>query len=356
MSGKKQQLGQFYTTNYAYILDQITIPPNITAIVEPFAGKGDLIQFIKQTGRVFDLEYYDIDPKFEGTIKRDTIQNPPSYLNKFIVSNPPYLARNKSSNKQLFDLYNTNDLYKCVIIEIIRQRPLGGILIIPLNFWSSIRASDSSLRKAFLEVFQVIRVNVFEESVFDDTDYAVCSFLFVAAKQPAAAQNSSDTIPFTIYPQKKQFHFKLNVSNNYTIGGELYQLPQNNTYKIGRLIQGMQSSTNMLLKCIDNNIHNRLCLSMIPDDEIFYDKTKDRSERSYATITIEPAVSIDQQKKIVDHFNNFITIQREKYNSMFLTNYRESNSIARKRISFDLAYQIISFLLLELQPSTLACN
>lgn len=266
MSGNKQQLGQFYTTNYEYILDQIMIPPNITLIVEPFAGKGDLIQFIKQTGRSFDLEYYDIDPQFEGTIQQDTIQNPPSYLNKFIVSNPPYLARNKSSNKQLFDLYNTNDLYKCFIIEIIRQRPLGGILIIPLNFWSSIRASDSSLRKTFLDVFQVIRVNVFEESVFDDTDYAVCSFLFVA-KQPPATQHT-DVIPFIIYPQKKQFDFVLNASNNYTIGGELYQLPQNNDYKIGRLIQGMQPNTNMLLKCIDNNIHNRLCLSMIPDSEI----------------------------------------------------------------------------------------
>jgi hypothetical protein len=354
MSGNKQQLGQFYTTNYAYILDQITIPPNITKIVEPFAGKGDLIQFIKQTGRSFDLEYYDIDPQFEGTINQDTIQNPPSYRNKFIVSNPPYLARNKSSNKQLFDLYNTNDLYKCVIIEIIRQRPLGGILIIPLNFWSSIRASDSSLRKTFLDVFQVIRVNVFEESVFDDTDYAVCSFQFVA-KQNAAAQHT-DAIPFIIYPQKKRFDFVLNASNNYTIGGELYQLPQNNDYKIGRLIQGMQPSTNMLLKCIDNNIHNRLCLSMIPDSEIFYDKTKNRSERSYASITIEPAISVEHQKKLVDYFNNYITIQREKYNSLFLTNYRESNSIARKRISFDLAYQIIGFLLLDLQPSPPACN
>lgn len=353
-SGNKQQLGQFYTTNYEYILDQITIPSNITKIVEPFAGNGDLIQYIKKTGRSFELEHYDIDPKIEGTIKQDTIQNPPSYLNKFIVSNPPYLARNKSSNKQLFDLYNTNDLYKCFIIEIIRQRPLGGILIIPLNFWSSIRASDSSLRKTFLDVFQVIRVNVFEESVFDDTDYAVCSFLFVA-KQSCAVQQSK-TIPFIIYPQKKQFNFELNVSNNYTIGGELYQLPQNSAYKIGRLIQGMQPSTNMLLKCIDNNIHNRLCLSMIPDSEIFYDKTKNRSERSYASITIEPAISVEHQKKLVDHFNNYITIQREKYNSLFLTNYRESNSIARKRISFDLAYQIIGFLLRDLQSSTPACN
>lgn len=31
-------LGQFYTTHYAHILQGLTIPPNETRIVEPFAG------------------------------------------------------------------------------------------------------------------------------------------------------------------------------------------------------------------------------------------------------------------------------------------------------------------------------
>jgi hypothetical protein len=35
----------------------------------------------------------------------------------------------------------------------------------------------------------------------------------------------------------------------------------------------------------------------------------------------------------------------DKYNSLFLTNYRESKKIARKRISFDLAYKIVGMLL-----------
>jgi hypothetical protein len=44
-------------------------------------------------------------------------------------------------------------------------------------------------------------------------------------------------------------------------------------------------------------------------------------------------------------FNNLLTEYRNKYNSLFLTNYRESHDIARKRISFDLVYQIVSYLL-----------
>jgi hypothetical protein len=350
MQKNKQRLGQFYTTNYEYILDEITIPSNITQIIEPFVGKGDLLHFIKRNGTNYELEHFDIDPKIEGTTQQDTIKNPPSYRNKFVITNPPYLARNKSANKELFDLYDTNDLYKCFMIEIIRQAPSGGVLIIPLNFWSSIRASDTKLRQNFLDIFKVIRVNVFEEAVFDDTSYAVCSFQFVAK---TAAAEVDEPIPFVIYPQKKMFLFQLNASNNYTIGGELYKLPPNNGYRIGRLIQDMTPSTNILLKCIDNNMNNRLGLVMIPDSEIFYDRTKDRSERSYATITIDPPISIETQKKLVHDFNEFINTNREKYNSLFLTNYRESNTIARKRISFDLAYQIIGYLLLhDLPPPT----
>ena len=39
---------------------------------------------------------------------------------------------------------------------------------------------------------------------------------------------------------------------------------------------------------------------------------------------------------------------REKYQSLFLCNYRESKDIARKRISFDLIYDICGFILEDL--------
>lgn len=338
MSDKKQ-LAQFYTTNYTYILKGIIIPKNVKNIIEPFVGNGDLLKFIPPNKK-YNIEKYDIDPKIAGAVKQDTIKTPPDYNNKFVITNPPYLARNKSSNKNLFDLYNTNDLYKCFMIELTRQNPIGGILIIPLNFWSSIRKSDTELRKLFIDKFQVLRVNVFEEQVFNDTHYAVCSFIFIKR-----AFNSDYIIPFTIFPNMKEYNFSLNLENNYTIGGEIYKLPINSQYKIGRLIKGMKSSTNIKLKCIDDNITHKLGLSIIDDKDIYYDNTDNKTERSYASITIDPAISLDAQKKIVENFNKFLEIEREKYNSLFLTNYRESNSIARKRISFDLVYNIISYLL-----------
>ena len=47
-------------------------------------------------------------------------------------------------------------------------------------------------------------------------------------------------------------------------------------------------------------------------------------------------------------FNEKIESYRTKYNSLFLTNYRESSkNYSRKRISFDLAYNIIAQILEE---------
>ena len=58
----KQKLGQFYTTNYDYILQNLYIPENIITIVEPFAGNGDLLNFIKNKDN-YKIESKDIARK-----------------------------------------------------------------------------------------------------------------------------------------------------------------------------------------------------------------------------------------------------------------------------------------------------
>jgi hypothetical protein len=56
---------------------------------------------------------YDIDSKTEGVVLQDTLKTPPDYTNAWVLTNPQYLARNKTSDKEQFDKYDTNDLYKC---------------------------------------------------------------------------------------------------------------------------------------------------------------------------------------------------------------------------------------------------
>ena len=338
----KQKLGQFYTTNYDYILQNLYIPENIIKIIEPFAGNGDLLNFIKDKDN-YNIECYDIEPKKDYIIQKNTILDPPNFNNSFILTNPPYLARNKSNDKELFDKYKTNDLYKCFIEILILNECLGGILLVPLNFICSIRKNDIDLRKKFISKYNIITLNIFEEQVFEDTTYTICSFQFEKKEQ-------EKEIKVYIYPSNINFNIKLNKNNNYTIGGDIYNLEQNDKYKIDRatrLYDNKDNFTNILVKCIDDNINNKIGLKIV-DDKIrdkYIDNTPKLSARSYAILVIKPKITIIQQQKLVELFNNFLNEKRNNCNSLFLSNYRESKEIARKRISFTLVYEICNYLL-----------
>jgi hypothetical protein len=344
----KQKLGQFYTTNYNYILQSFSIPNNIKNIIEPFAGNGDLINFLDKNK--YNIECYDIEPKKKYIIKRDTLINPPDYNNKYILTNPPFLARNKNKDKTIYDKYKQNDLYKCFIQIIINSNCLGGIIIVPLNFICSIRKNDIELRKQFVNKYNITKLNIFEESVFNDTKYSICSIQFIKYN------NSNNITKCIIYPYKKQIDFTLTEKNNYMIGGKIYNIPINNKYNIDRatrLTKNKNCITNILLKCIDDNLNNKIRLKFINNSknknyssiDKYIDYTKNLTFRSYAILVIEPQIDINKQKKLIKKFNKLLNKYRDKYNSLFLTNYRESNSIARKRISFSLSFKICNYLL-----------
>jgi len=338
---KKKQLGQFYTTNYEYILQNLNIPDNVNDIVEPFCGQGDLIKFVEKFNKTYNIECFDIEPKNDelNIIKQDTLLNPPDFNNKFVITNPPYLARNKSKDKTYYEKYDENDLYKCFIKILTENVCVGGILIIPLNFWTTIRKNDIALRKIFLNKYKINRLNIFEENVFDDTSYTICAFQF-----EYKTNIEYDNISTYIYPNNIQINLILNENNNYTIGGEIYQLK--GTAKIERLTSKNKHkiNTNLLLKCLDDDQNKQISLSY--NDKHYIDDTPNLSARCYATLIIEPEIDVEKQKKLIIDFNSFMKKNRNLYHSLFLTNYRESKGgHSRKRISFALAYNIISYLL-----------
>ena len=372
---KKSKLGQFYTTNYKHILQNLTIPESETCIIEPFAGAGHLLNFLddskwsnsnSNSNSKYTIEAYDIDPKNDNIVKRDTLNSPPEYSNKFVLTNPPYLARNKSNTKSLFDKYKTNDLYKCFIKQLILDPCNGGIIIIPLNFWCSIRKADIELRRDFLKIYNIITVNIFEEQVFEDTGYTTCSFLFVNNNTNFLFVNNNtnnennkldlelklennnkyiDVYVFGLKNSKTHLNIELNSENNYTFGGHIYNLEQCEKIQIERLThknKNNENITNILLKCIDDSAKNKICLSITKDSERYIDNSPNLSARSYATLIISPKLNHEQQLKLVELFNSYLAVERQKYHSLFLTNYRENG---RKRISFSLAFEIINYLI-----------
>ena len=179
------------------------------------------------------------------------------------------MARNKSKDKTVFDKYEVNDLYKCFLQELIIRNPCaGGIVIIPTNFWCSRRESDLRLRQQFLQTYIIKHVNFFEETVFQDTDYSVCSFQF--SRRVDQCTTDQHEINMTIFPEKKYLHAILHRDNFYMVGGEIFRLPHNQQYEITRWtrLNRERTPTQLLVKCIDDDTPIHMSISEEPLTQI----------------------------------------------------------------------------------------
>ena len=325
---KKSQYGQFYTTNSQYIIGNLLNDlPKDLVVVEPFCGQGDLL--------IFENEYeiYDIDPKLDNCERRDTLNNPPNYEGKLVVTNPPFLAKNKNKDKSLYKKYGVGDLYKASIKSILNCS--GGILIVPLNFFCD---EDSSIRELFFSKFDLIRLNVFEETVFDDTTYTICSFSF----NPKKIKSDVNIIECNFFPSNEIRNFELKKSSGYRIGSEFLDIiDSQKNIGIKRLVVGGKPNSNLYLRAIDTGADSGRISLMISEGH-FYGK---ESDRTFATLVMDKVYTKQQEKKICHEFNSILEKYRKKYNSMFLTNYRNSSTYARKRISFDVSYKLISYII-----------
>ena len=355
-SGKKTK-GQFYTVNSKYILDGLQGPPENTQIIEPFAGKGDLIEWLTNPFMIGDrqsdnnkdqIEAYDIDPKKEGIIRRDTLLDPPDYTDKWIITNPPYLARNKCDIKTVFDKYDTNDLYKCFITSLTQKNACkGGIFIIPVGFFLSPRDIDVRCRNNFLSMYRLTKVKYFEEDVFPDTSTTVVAFSFEKSQILLTEQ----TVEWILMPSGKTQNFTLSAANDWIIGGDIYNLPitnPNQNIKIRRYVEGQTIKPDEQLTCLtltaldSGKEAGRICLEYKEG----YKYNAKESSRAYATLCIQGIkLSVEQQIDISTRFNKIIEDKRAETWSLFLPQFRESKEYARKRIPFELAYKIVLHLI-----------
>lgn len=337
----KQLNGQFYTVNSSYILDGLPAPPSGVRVVEPFAGKGDLLSWLRAKGS-YTVEAYDIDPKGTGIQQRDTLLHPPDYTGAWILTNPPYLARNKSDRKEIYDLYDTNDLYKCFLLSLCRQRCMGGILILPAGFFLSPRENDAQCRNTFLSRFRLLTVRYFEETVFPDTSTTVVAFAFEAVQSRLEEQE----VEWISLPSAQRRRFRMSAENGWIVGGDIYRLPVADV-RIRRYVEGMvmnegEQLTSMTLSALDSGTSSGRIRLEYREGYVYPAK---ESSRTFATLCSGRLLSAAEQRMICSRFNAFLEEKRNETWSLFLPQYRESKEYARKRIPFELAYTIVRWLL-----------
>lgn len=327
MENIKKELGQFYSKNKELVevfLDEIE---KDDIVIDPFAGEWDLLNLVKN-----EKIGLDIDPKNSNTIKNNSLINVPSYKGKFILTNPPYLSKNKTKEKSIFELYSTDDLYKAFLISLEKDAE-KGIVILPATFWFN--ENSKEIRKRFLSKFKVKNVNIFNKQMFEDTTYTVCSFYF------KREQNNSQEINFNFIGKNEGFKTLLyNKENDYSIikviENMLLKYPKK--IKITRYTNDTQVPTNMFLNCIDNS-KNIFAEFKEPYKGI-------KTDRAFLTFCIDGiTLSEEEEKKLIEEFNNTLNSLREQYMDSFLSNYRNGG---RKRIGFNFSYKLLEHCLVKI--------
>ena len=366
----KKSLGQFFTTNSSYILqdlEQFIVGKNVT---DPFAGNQDLINWAKQNN-CNSCHGFDIDTNLVDNINvffNDSINNQQQY--QFVCTNPPYLNKNKASQlikEKFFSRQDFADLYQVAINAILSCQE--GILIVPLNFLSA--SNSTKIRKIFFEKFAIKKLNIFNQQVFADTSYNVIAFYFYKLQQPQEQQ----TIETTIYPEQQKLNITLKKQDAWQFGGNIVEKIANtaNNLAVSRLtnknlengdlpikiaIQDLKSTAIInvsarcknvleqniiLLNAIDSKNGKKICLQDIRDAKILALIGKE-SSRNLAHLVFDKPIEINKQMQLINLFNQHLSQYRTQYHSFFLTNFRDNN---RKRISFDFVYKFINFLYYE---------
>ena len=304
--------------------------PSKGVFIEPFYGQGNLS---KTLNIQFD-EYYDISSD-EEIHRRDTLLNPPDYTNKWVITNPPYLAKNKAKDKTLFNKYPYDDLYKIAISTIKGAK--GGILIIPLNFLTDERSA--TLRKEFFSEYSIIRLNIYFDSMFDNTDYNVCSFFFEKKKEVCPSININ-TYTYEKKEILENFNITLDERYNYRIGGDYFYNLSNTKSLFARLTEDKRDNpTHISVVCIDKTNEP---LHFYYSEEPYYGK---QTDRNIATLSFNGKLTEEIEKQLIDEANKNITLFRERNHDLCFTNYRDRH---RKRIGFTEAYKIMTLAYNEL--------
>lgn len=374
MVNKKQQLGQFFTTNSDYILKGFDKYIKNKEVIDPFAGNGDLIKWAKKHG-VKTIKGYDADFKYVDNRKiflNDSLNRPLRY--DFILTNPPYLNINKA-NKEIKEKYFKNfefeDLYQISLFSIMDSDE--GIVIVPINFLSA--ENSKKIRNIFFSKFRIVKMNYFKHQVFPDTTYNVIAFYY---KKKKNIFDDRFLIKTRIYPDNKIIDIELKKDFGWSIGGELisaiknqenylgvYRLTEEDIAKnngpikinasynhikthikigVSKEIYNLIKSNVILLKAIDSGTEQgKIALENIKKYGVDCLISKS-SSRHMIYLIFKKQIPVEEQKKIIKLFNKEINKFRDFYLSLFLTNYRDND---RKRISFDFTYKFINYLYLN---------
>ena len=325
-------------------------PPKGAVVVDPFAGKGDLLKWL---GPGYIELAYDIEPAARNVFRRDSLAHPPRYAGTYVLADPPELAKHNAENKAMFDHWGVDNLYKCFVKSILKDAPLGGIMIVPLNFLNGVLDGEKKRRREFFRRFKPIRINIFERLLLAETDYIVTAIQFEVRTTFDAAK---EPVTLNFYPSNTELHFEVN-PREYVFPDEspldVFGKPPSSKYinlrrhEEDRPLKPSEQLTHLYFEGYDSDAaescgQDRIGLRWT--DAIHVGKPLFTSN-SKAQIVVRGHLSRRLQLRIINDFNACIEDWRKKTRSIFLPHYYDTKGRWRRRMSYDIAVCAIRHLI-----------
>ena len=292
----KQLLGQYYTTtdpfnNSDAFKSWYSLVPKDEPVLEPFAGAGNLFDFI-DTAWVG----YDIDPQHFNVEIRDTIKDFPTDY-QVCITNPPYLAKTIISRKRLPVIVKHEDLYlDCLQLMLDNCDYVAAI--IPSTFYNQNLFKD-----------RLFAWDKFDMKLFSDTDNPAGVAYFVPQRTATGLYvNGKEFIPNIVHtPKGSNFPMTFNPPNfsDYIING-IDMVDEDNIY-----LKSMEDEDRRGL--VDGN-----------------NKCKTTNRNKF------PIESSYLKDKHIPLFNEALQEYRYETNDFYMTSFKslQKSGKYRKRISF----------------------
>lgn len=400
---KQHKLGQHYTNKKIYDNHKTIVLNNKDKIiVDPYVGEGNLIMFfldsltneeaIKKINNKeiygFDIdlnnleiiknkifEKYNIEKNILDEIffYNDSLLNNPlidiESENIFLITNPPYLAKNhvKKLYKDDFEKYFLNNNYIDYFeIALNLFKEYNGLWIVPSNFLIS--EFFKNARKKILEKKEFKEIYIYEEQMFDNTKVLTTSFVLLDKKEEQTIfkiNNNNKLYEYKIenYSIKTSFEeliektkpFKIKtgfLKKDYIDGKEkilVMDSTDNNKIKemfIDKKQKDYIEQNQLIFRALDTGTKKGEIALLNIKEQFHVDLFETKiSSRAYVQFFLPNFITLEEQNKIMNIFNQIINIEREKNNSIFLTNFKNaSNGKSRKRMEFKQAYKLITYI------------
>ena len=332
----KQALGQYFTTNANTILEGYESLVVGKKVMDPFAGGSDLLNWATKNGATH-TQGYDLVPQSSNIIQNDSLCNPPDYTDYLLVTNPPYLSANKcrTGDRKPYQIWGEGDYYKCHLASLAKMNCDEALEIVPSNFFCE---SRDGIRKRLFETHHIVSAKYWDQPVFDDATTGICVLHLRKGKKP------EQKFKLRILPADVLIDVELTKENKFLHGKEFFDYIRNvETINFVKTDVGMtKPNTNIVVGLLDNGAQP-VGLSYNQKDPIY---CQPKSFTTYQLTLPDYDISEDQQKQIVEIFQNKMSYFRQKYHSMFLANYMGP---AQKIFSRSYVHLMLSKIIIELK-------